>query len=113
MKKYTLRFRKADEETFLALRRGIKKVETRAGTVRYQYIAKGDRITFVCGAAHFVRTVKKATHFKDVDAMLRRYPIRHIMPRVKTRKKMMEKYTEWPDYAQKLKKHGIVALELR
>jgi ASC-1-like (ASCH) protein len=113
MKHYTLRFRKADEEIYLALRRGIKKVETRAATARYRNIEKGDKVTFVCGAERFERRVKQASHFKDVDAMLLRYPIRHIMPRVKTRKRMKEQYAAFPGYAEKIRLFGIVALELR
>lgn len=41
-KKYTLRFRAVNEDTFNAIKNGKKKIETRAGSPKYFYIQAGD-----------------------------------------------------------------------
>lgn len=86
MTHHTLRFRAVNRDTFRAIRMGTKKVETRAATVKYADIRAGDLITFVCGREKFERRVKRATLFKTIAAMLRKYKVADIAPDFSTEK---------------------------
>ena len=61
MKTWTLRFRAIDKKNFEELRSGIKAVETRAASVKYQPIKKGDVLIFTCGKDRFSKTITKRT----------------------------------------------------
>lgn len=111
--RYTLRFRAINRDTFQAIRDGRKKVETRAATVRYRDIKVGDVIAFVCGKEKFERRVRTATKFKTVAAMLKTYAAQDISPNYSTAKELRAKYNTFPGYREKIKKFGLIALELR
>jgi ASC-1-like (ASCH) protein len=110
---HTLRFRGANRDTFEAIKAGIKKKETRAGTQRYQSITKGDTIRFVCGKEFFIKTVGGVRSFSSIRALLRYYRPAEINPKLKTEKELRAMYASFPDYPAKIKKHGIIALELK
>lgn len=112
MTRYTLRFRAINRDTFQAIRDGRKKVETRAATVRYRDIKAGDAVTFVCGKEKFERRVKRATTFKTITAMLRTYNVSDISPNYSTAKELRAKYNTFHGYREKIKKFGLIALEL-
>lgn len=113
MARYTLRFRAINRDTFHAIRAGMKKVETRAATVKYAGIKTGDIITFSCGKDKFQRRVKRATKFKTIAAMLKTYNVRDINPNYSTAKELRAKYNTFPGYREKIKKFGLIALELK
>lgn len=107
-----LRFRRADKATFENIRSGVKKVETRAASKKYQRIEIGDEITFVCGGDTFKRRAKKVSYFKDVDDLLRVYSVGEIMPSLDTAEELKESYKSYPGYKEKIKQFGLVAVEL-
>lgn len=109
---YTLRFRAINRDTFDAIRRGSKKVETRAATVRYRDIEGGDAVVFVCGKDKFERRVKRAMIFKTITAMLKAYRVSDIAPKLSTAEELRAKYYTFPGYSEKIKKFGLIALEL-
>jgi len=113
MKTWTLRFKVIDKGNFEELRKGIKSVETRAASVKYQPIEKGDTLVFVCGKDKFSKVITKKTHFKSLDAMFRRVPFKKIMPDLNTKKEAKERYYSYPNYKEKIKKFGILAFELK
>src|SRR3990167_5043430 len=112
MNKYTLKFRAVNRDIFLDIKSGKKTVETRAATERYQDIKAGDIIVLVCGEERFKKKVKKARIFKSIKALLKIYPLKKIMPGLTTEKEWREELYTYPNYKEKIQKHGIVALEL-
>src|SRR3989344_5482859 len=111
-KKYTLRFRAVNKDIFDAIKSGKKTVETRAATVKYKDIQAGDSLVLICGTQRFEKKIKKATIFKSIPAMLRKYKIKQIMPKLSTQKELEVSCYSYPGYKEKIKNFGIIALEL-
>lgn len=111
-KRKILRFRAANKDLFEAIKKGTKKVETRAATVKYKNIKTGDTIDFICGKERFQKTVKRATIFKNISVMLKKYKFTDIMPGASSVKSLEDVYKSFPGYPEKIKKFGIIALEL-
>lgn len=108
-----LRFREINRGIFDAIRDGRKKVETRAATVRYQKTEKGDRVMLVCGKDVFEKKVVDVQIFKSIDTLLKKYKVRQINPNVKTEEELRKLYYSFPGYREKIKRYGLVAIELR
>ena len=112
-KKIILRFRIVDRDSFDEIRDGLKTVETRAASIRYRDIKKGDIIIIVCGKQRITKQVKRARHFKTIEIMLKTIPLKKIMPSVKSIIEVRKVYYSYPSYKDKIKKFGLVALELK
>jgi len=113
MKNWTLRFRVVDKDNFEEIRSGKKSIETRAATVKYGPIKAGDTLTFVCGNKRCKKVIKKKHHFRSPIAMIRKLPLKRIMPDVKNLGEMQARYASYPGYEEKIKKHGLFAFELQ
>jgi|SRR3989338_7112100 len=111
-KKYTLRFRAVNKDIFDAIKSGKKTVETRAATVKYRNIKAGDSLVLICGTQRFEKKIKKATIFKSIPAMLKKYKVKQIMPSLSTQQELEAAYYSYPGYKEKIKKFGLIALEL-
>lgn len=111
--KYSLRFRAVDKDIFLDIKSGKKTVETRAATERYKNIKVGDTLVLICGKEKFEKEIKKAKIFKSVKSLVATYPIRKIMPRISSKKELEAAYYSYPNYKEKIKKYGLIALELK
>ncbi|OGF87223.1 hypothetical protein A3B19_03230 [Candidatus Giovannonibacteria bacterium RIFCSPLOWO2_01_FULL_46_32] len=48
-KKIILRFRAINQDIFLAIKNGRKKIETRAASKRFRSIKSGDKLILICG----------------------------------------------------------------
>ena len=107
-----LRFRAANRDIFDAIRRGTKKVETRAATERYRSIRKGDSVRLVCGTRRFEKEVIRVTFFRSIVALLKRYSPQEIHPAVRSKDELVKIYHGFPGYREKIRKHGLIALEL-
>lgn len=112
-KKYKLRFRAVNRDIFEAVKNGIKKVETRAATIKFRNIKAGDAVVLLCGKQKFEKRVKNARHFKSIESLLGRYRLNDIDPRVASVKELKKVYHGFPNYRAKIKKYGIIALELK
>ena len=110
-KKYLLRFRAVNRDTFEAIRDGSKKVETRAASVKYQNIKAGDIIVFSCGKDRFQKIVKSSLTFKTIAALLRKYKFKDIEPKAVTAQELYDAYYSYTGYREKIKKFGLIALE--
>lgn len=108
-----LRFREVNRDIFEAIRDGRKKIETRAATVRYQKIKKGDRVILVCGKDLFEKQVADMQIFRSIDALLKKYRVEQINPNVETEEELKKLYYSFPGYREKISKHGLIAIELR
>ena len=112
MKTYTFRIREQDRDIFQQIKDGQKKVETRVAGPRYKNITAGDGIILICGKSKLSKKVKKATLFKSISAMLKKYKVKDIMPNIANQKEMEEIYYSFSGYRAKIKKHGLIAIEL-
>lgn len=110
---HRLRFAASSKETFEFIRSGKKKVETRAGTVKYQRIQAGDMLMLCCGKDHIEKKAKKVVHFKSIATLIKAYKPGIINPGAKTLKDMEAMYYSYPGYKEKIKEFGILAFELR
>lgn len=105
-------FAKENKDIFEMLHSGSKKVETRAATPKYQKIKVGQTITFSCNGKTFEKDVAKASHFKDIKALLKVYTPEHINPNLHTEREIVAMYHSFPGYEEKIREHGIIAIEL-
>ncbi len=110
--RHLLRFRAVNRDTFEAIRRGRKTIETRAATPRYRRIESGDTLKLVCGRSVCWKRVERIRRFRSISAILRTYHRNKIMPGVTSRKEFRESYYRYPGYREKLKRHGLIAMEL-
>ena len=113
MLKYTLRFRAINKQIFLDIKSGKKIVETRAATTKYKDIKTGDVLVLSCGKEKFEKIVKKVKIFKSIKSLASAYPIKKIMPEINSEKELRDAYYGYPNYKEKIKKFGLIALELK
>ncbi|MCL4403801.1 hypothetical protein M1432_00385 [Patescibacteria group bacterium] len=111
--KHVLRFRAINKDIWLAIKAGRKKIETRAATVKYENIQAGDKIEFVCGKGRFSKTAKRVVVYKSIAAIVRAYGFKAINPKVDSAKELRELYYTFPGYRDKIKKKGLIAIELK
>ena len=111
-KNIILRFRVVNKDIFIAIKKGKKKIETRAGSPKYTNIKVGDILVFVCGKDRFSKKIKKVRKFKSIRALHKIYKPKEINPKTRTIKDSERVYYGFPGYAEKIKKYGLVALEL-
>lgn len=113
MKNWTLRFRAVDKKNFEEVRSGIKSIETRAGTIKYQPIKVGDTLVFVCGQGQCFKEITRKFHWPSIDAMVKEINFKKIMPSVESVDEMKKIYASYPDYMKKIKEYGLLGFEIR
>ena len=108
-----LRFRAVNRNIFEAIKSGKKKIETRAATPKYSQIKTSNNLIFVCGKERFSKNVKKVKKFKSIMALCKTYKPQDINPKTKTIEELEKMYHSFPGYKEKIKKYGLMALELK
>ena len=111
-KTYTLRFAKTNLETWNFIKNGKKKVETRAATLKYLPINRGDTLVLSCSGKKIQKKIKKVTHFKTLTSLFKKYSPNTIHPGIGNEKNMIAQYHSFPGYEEKIKEFGILAFEL-
>lgn len=111
-RKHTLRFRIVNYDIFEAIKTGKKKIETRAGSPKYFDIKAGDTLVFVCGKNKFEKKIKGVKKFNDIKSLHKVYKPQEINPKTRTPEESEKMYFSFPGYKEKIKKYGLVALEL-
>ena len=66
----------------------------------------------ICEKDAFAKTVKSTELFNSIEALLEKYAPEDINPRRRTAKELRDMYHSFPDYEEKIEKHGLIALEL-
>lgn len=112
MKMHQLKFRRENRDIFEAIRTGAKKVETRACDEKFRDITVGDMVTLACEDDAFTKTVKGVEMFTTIETLLEKYSPKDINPACATEKDICEMYHSFPGYKEKIKKYGLIALEL-
>ena len=113
MKNYRVVFREIDRDKFNEIAKGLKTIETRAATVRYQPVKAGDRFTFVCGKDKFSKTISKVQHFNSLDELLSKLPLEKILPSAKNVAEARKVFCGFTNYKTKIEKHGVLAFTLK
>ena len=113
IKSIILRLRAVDRYIFKAIKIGSKKIETRAGSPKYFNIKAGDMLIFVCGKDRFSKKIKMVRRFKDIKSLHKIYKPKEINPRAKTIEESEKVYYSFPGYKEKIRKYGLIALELK
>ncbi len=111
--KFILRLRAEDGSVFNCLKNGSKSIETRAATSRYRNIKPGDTLVFVCGSKKLIKQVKKVRKFKTIVGLQRTLKYKKIMPWLSSAKEMEKEYYKFSGYKEKIKKFGLIGLELK
>lgn len=111
-KTYTLRFRGVNRDIFRAIKNGTKKIETRAATAKYRFIKSEDTVRLVCGKSKFIKKVWAVRKFRSIKAILKKYKPKEINPKAKSSRELEKIYYSFPGYREKIKKYGLVAVEL-
>ncbi|MBI2632779.1 MAG: hypothetical protein HYW78_00090 [Parcubacteria group bacterium] len=111
-KKIVLRMRAKNRDIFEAVKNGTKKVETRAATKKFISVKAGDSIVVRCGKDRFEKKVKRVQHFFSLDALFKKYRPHKITPWISSEKKQRALYYSFPGYREKIKRYGIIAMEL-
>lgn len=112
MKTYKIKFRVIDKDNFNDIKEGRKVFETRAATVKYKNMAVGDKLEISCGKNKVIKTITKVRYFRSIDAMLKAIPLKKIMPDVASIAQAKKRWYGYPNYKEKIKENGIVALLL-
>jgi ASC-1-like (ASCH) protein len=110
--KVQLKFREVNRDIFEAILRGEKKVETRAASPKFLNLKTGDILRMVCGKDYFEKIAKKVTIFKTIEDLLDIYKVEDINPSMKSAEELRKMYYSFPEYEEKIKKYGIIAIEL-
>ncbi|MFH1162208.1 MAG: hypothetical protein V1696_02955 [Candidatus Jorgensenbacteria bacterium] len=115
---WRLPIRVADKHVFLALKRGAKRLETRAlndpkSSRYYGNIAKGDTLLFTCGKSRLRRDVARVARYRSVRALFAREPFSKIAPWAESKAEAARMYDIFPGYRARIKKYGVVLFELR
>ena len=111
-KRKILKFRAVDRDIFKMIINGGKKIETRAATERYRDIKAGDIIILVCGDKRVNKKVKKVGLFESIVAVLKKYKPEAINPNIHTAQEAKAMWYSFPGYKEKIKKYGLIAIEL-
>jgi ASC-1-like (ASCH) protein len=104
-------FRREDRAIFEHVKTGVKSVETRAATKKYSSLLPGDVCLMVCGRERVEKTIHRVRTFRTIDALFRAYPIKKVMPWVRTIREAKRVYDGFPGYREKIAEFGIIALE--
>lgn len=113
MKKHILRFKKIDKGIFNDIKKGLKTIETRAATIKFRNIKKGDTLVFLCDKERFNKEVIEVKHFKSIDNMAKNLDIKKVMPQISSLKEMKAVYYCFPGYQEKINKFGLIAVRFK
>jgi len=113
MAKHLLKIRKVDKKFFEIIKSGEKTIETRAATDKFHLIKTGDVLKFVCGRDILEKRVLKVYQFKSIDDLAKSLDLKKIMPLAAGLGEAKKIWYSFPNYKEKIKKHGLVAFELK
>jgi len=111
-KKHILRFRAVNRDIFDAIKNGKKNIETRAGSIRYQSISKGDTAILVCGKLKFQKKINSVKKFPSINSLLKKYKPSDINPHIETVGELEKMYNSFPSYDLKIRKYGLIVIGL-
>ena len=108
-----LNIRVIDRNIFDTIKTGKKTIETRAATSKFKNIKVGDILVFKCGNDNLEKSVKEKFYFKSIDEILNKLSLKEIMPNIDSKEDAKKLWYGFPNYKDKIKKHGIVAFRMK
>lgn len=113
MKIHKVKFRVVDKDNFNDIKSGKKIYETRAATVKYRSFNVGDILEVSCGKDKVSKKIVAVSYYPSLTAMLKAIPLKKIMPDMKTEAEARKRWYGYPNYREKIKQNGLVALRLK
>ena len=103
-------------ECFEAIKSGRKTIEGRARSEKrdYEKMKSGDTIVFTNTETkeNFGVKVEMATHYQNVEEMLKKEGLSNVQPNAKTVQEGIKKYYAIENYEERIKKDGIYAIKV-
>lgn len=84
-----------EEPYFSLIRKGLKRVEGRKNSPKYQSIKQGDSIEFYCGDQSFLTEVTEVRLYRDLRAYLEDVTPPKALPGVRTMEEAIAIYLQW------------------
>ncbi len=112
-KTYILNFREVDRDAYDLICNGKKSIETRAAAEKFADIVAGDILTLICGTDSSQKEVIKVERFSSIDAIYKKYQPHEINPTWKNEQDGRDAWASFPNYMEKIKKFGLIALTLK
>lgn len=98
-----------DEPWFSLIRDGIKPVEGRKNSPKYQPIQAGDFIDFSNGDEHFMTIVTEIRRYSSVEEYLEDVTITKALPGVPSFTEAVKTYHLW-NTPEEIQKHGFLGI---
>ncbi|MCL5093798.1 MAG: hypothetical protein M1355_01565 [Patescibacteria group bacterium] len=105
---------KEKEDIFNLLRDGLKTIDTRPYSTKFNGLKVGDEIIFkhIKSGGEIVKSVKRIAIFKTIDEMAKKENIEKIIPSAKTKEDLLKVYRGFRGFIEGVEKSGIIAIEL-
>ena len=98
------------EPWFSCLKQGVKPVEGRKNSPKYQNLQVGDNITFHCEEQEeFSVVITKIETFKSIEEYLESVGLSNALPGIDTIEEGLEIYRQWSS-AEDIQRFGFMAI---
>lgn len=98
-----------EEPYFSLIRNGLKKVEGRKNSPRYQNILPGDVIEFYCGDSSFLAEVTEIKRYKGLTEYLTSVTPEGALPGVQSMEEAIRIYHQWSS-EEEILRYGFLGL---
>lgn len=101
-----------DEPWFSYIRQGVKPVEGRKNSPKYQKIRAGDFIEFSNGKEHFLTVVTEVRAYTSLEDYLEDVTLQKALPNVTSLEEAIKIYHQWstPD---EIRTHGFLGIFIK
>lgn len=100
------------EPWFTLVKRGIKPVEGRKNSPKYQAMKPGDALIFTYENQHFETTITAIHHYKSVEKYLEGETLARALPGVKTFEEGVKIYLQWST-REEIERHGFLGIQVK
>lgn len=101
-----------DEPWFSYIREGVKLVEGRKNTPKYQKIQVGDFIKFSNGKEIFLALVIEKRVYPSLEEYLKDVTFQKALPHITSFEEALNVYHQWST-PEEIKKHGFLGIFIR
>lgn len=101
-----------DDPWFSHIRNGLKPVEGRKNTSKYQDICVGCLINFSNGKENFLASVVEIRSYPNLEAYLTDVTIQMALPGIFSFEEALKVYYQWST-ADEIKKHGFLGIFIK
>jgi ASC-1-like (ASCH) protein len=98
-----------DDPWFSLIRQGVKPVEGRKNSPKYQHIRPGDTIQFINGEDNFLARVIEIKSYISLEAYLQDVTVEKALPGVKELEEATKIYQQWST-PEEIQTHGFLGI---